>query len=354
MKRILALISTIAIIASLTACSEGNAPETPDDTDVIITDDTDTAEPEEKKQETADEKKNEFALNPEYLALAGKTKRELDSMFGEGEYSMEFGMTDYKNGIVAGWGTVGNNPTDDSKVTCMNISLEKLFFNCPDTVTTEQIKSLFSEYEEGTDEMDGEQYLLVNCNGHPLSLYPQGGLSRTSYAFYSADVKFMKSTNTTSGAGYGYYYDYALKHDAEFLEINKNRRDDRAYYYLADIDHDSYMELVVKIGCGVGVYDKFYSGVEEIFRDDLAQSSGSVNYIPVQFEGKDYIAYESASSSEYRVLYTIEDKQLKDFKTSMLVGDTPQINGKEVSRAEYDKYVSSIEYPQGVLIDGLR
>ena len=151
------------------------------------------------------------------------------------------------------------------------------------------------------------------------------------------------------------YYDYAVAHDEEFWSVNQNWRDDREYYYLADIDHDGQQEMVVKIGCGIGVYKEVDGVVEEVFRDTLPDSSGSVNYWVAKYDHKDYIIYTSASSSEYRVLYTVKDGKLTEEVKSLIINFTDyNINDRSVSEADYNSYIDSIEYPSGIEIDGLK
>ena len=309
---------------------------------------------------------SEFGLNTQYLSLLGKTKAEIDKMMGASTYSWEWGMSTYSGNVMIGWNSLGEEPADNSSAVSMYIPLGKLFFNCPSTVSKSQIKGLFTSSREEYNEMDGENVLTVNYCGKVLAFYPDYGLSSSSSAFInvmtnydnpdieSVQIKNSTGTSDTPAKTNSAYYDYAVAHDSEFWSINQDWRDDREYYYLVDVDHDGQKEMVVKIGCGVGIYKEINGQVEQVFYDRLADSSGSVHYWVAKYDNKDYIIYTSASSSRYQVLYTLNNGRLNKVKSSMIVNVDYTINDNNVSESEYNKYINSIEYPSGISINSLK
>lgn len=302
-----------------------------------------------------------FGLNPKYLSLIGMSKSTIDKMLGNGVYFAEFGMTDYQNGIMIGWNSLGETPTEDSVAVNMYISLKNLFFNCPDPITVEQIKSQFNSSYEGYNAMDEERFLGVNYCGKLITFNIDYYLGHDAYAFLNSAVNYENPTietiqiiNAEIPQKSSAYYDYAAMHDAEFWSINKDWRDDRQYYYLADVDHDGQDEMVVKIGCGVGIYKEIQGNVQQVFYDRLPDSSGSVHYWVTEYNGKDYITYTSASSSEYRVLYSLKNGKLEANITSMIIVNDYTINDKSVSYAEYNKYIESTIFADGITKEGLK
>lgn len=152
------------------------------------------------------------------------------------------------------------------------------------------------------------------------------------------------------------YYKYALEHDDKFWEINKDWMDEKKYYYLGDVDHDGEEEMIVKVGCGVGVYKVIDGIVAEIFYDCLPQSSGRDAYWLARYNGEDYICYTSAGSSECNTLNIVKEPRILEKVSDSVIIDFDEymIYGEYVTKEEYDEYVNSIEYPTGMTIDGLR
>lgn len=311
-----------------------------------------------------------FGLNTQYLSFIGKTKAEIDNLLGNSKYSWEWGMSTYSGNVMIGWNSLGEEPTDNSNAVSMYIPLDKLFFNCPSTVSKDQIKDLFSSSKEEYNEMDGESVLMVNYCGKVLAFYPDYGLTSSSSAFINImtnyenpNIESIQITNSaeapiTPVKNSSAYYDYAVAHDSEFWRINQDWRDDKEYYYLVDVDHDGQKEMVVKLGCGVGIYKEINGIVEEIYYDRLTGSSGSLHYWVAKYNGNDYIIYTSASSDEYKTLYTLKNGELVKFKTSILINYTNRtdytIDRKLVSEEEYNNYINSIEFINGMTIDGLK
>lgn len=309
-----------------------------------------------------------FGLNTMYLSFIGNTKGEIDKKLGSGRYDKEWGITIYDNNVSYGWNSIGESSPDDSyAAVCAYITLDKLFYNCPETLTKDQIKGLFNSSVEEYNQMDEESVLLVNYCGVAITFYPDYGLTKSNTAFvnvsnpfFNANVETIQIINSAQTPdepteNTSAYYDYAVAHDEEFWSINQNWMDDRDYYCLADVDHDGQQEMIVRIGCGVAVYKNNNGNVEQVFYDSLPDSSGSVQYWVARYDNKDYIIYTSASSSEYTTLNVLKNGKLEKFRESLNIMFTEfLINNKNVIQAEYDSYVNSIEYMSGIPTSGLK
>ncbi len=355
MKKILVMMLCVAFLFSLSAC--GN-----DGDEIRHKEDKNITETTPKKSKKEKDVPKGLQINSYYLDLLGEEKEDIDELLGIGEYSYEFGMTDYKNGVMIGWNSIGTDPDDDSEAVCISLTLENIFHNCPESLTQEEITSLFPDSYVEYSPMDDENVLNVNYKGMTLSFYPDLGLKSTSHAFINSSNKYalpsgeyfdgeISDEDIRSDED---YYEYALAHDEEFWNINKDWRDDREYYYLSDVDQDSRKEMVVKLGCGIAIYKKTGSGVEEVFRNTLPESSGSVSYYVANYDGVDYIAYNSASSSEYTVLYKLSGKELVKARVSQCIDGEYFIDDASVSWDKYDKYLNSIEYPSGMAMEKLK
>lgn len=126
---------------------------------------------------------DKFAVNSQYMSLIGRTKAEADAMFGQGEYYSEFALTDYGNGIMLGWGCLGELPTDDMTAVCIYISYDKLFYNCPEILWKDLIKSAFLAVYEDYNYMDEENCLIADYCGKVLSMPIDGEITKDNYAF---------------------------------------------------------------------------------------------------------------------------------------------------------------------------
>lgn len=356
MKKMLAIFLCVSLLFGFAGCSK-KAEEKPTKEKGKITD------TKSKKDKEKDEKiPKGLKVNNFYLDLLGEDKEDIDELLGIGEYSAEFGMTDYKNGVMIGWNSLGFEPDEDSEAVSISLTLENVFHNCPESLTTEEISSVFPDSYVEYSPMDDENVLNVNYKGMILSFYPDQGLKYDSYAFINSSNEYalpsgeyydgeIMAEDVKSDEG---YYEYALSHDGEFWNINKDWRDDREYYYLADVDQDSKKEMVVKLGCGLAIYKKTGSGVEEVFRNTLPESSGSVSYYVVNYDGVDYIAYNSASSSGYTVLYKLSGKELVKARVSQTIDGEYFIDDKKVFSSQYESYLDSIIYPSGIEIEELK
>ena len=350
MKKLISILLALTVLFSLAGCSKK------------------ADEAEKLPRETTTEKKDaqdipdKFLLNSQYLDLLGEKKEDIDAFLGIGEYSNEFGMTDYKIGVMIGWNSLGYEPEDNDEAVSIYITLENLFHNCPEVLTTEEISALFADSYTEYSPMDDENVFCANYKGNSLLFYPDSGLHPDSYAFMNISTPYaLPSGEYYEGdvsesdiKGDSSYYEFAMAHDDEFWNINKDWRDDREYYYLADVDRDSRDELVVKLGCGVAIFKETGSGVEEVFKDTLPDSSGSVNYWVVTYDGVDYIAYTSASSSEYTVLNKLSGNKLSKACTSQIIDGEYFVNDENVTESQYKKYIDSIEYHFGISKEKLK
>lgn len=157
-----------------------------------------------------------FALNTKYLSFMGMTKAYIDEKCGnKGSFDGEFGLFDYGNGLMVAYGNdslwLGNEVKDTDRATTLYISLENLFFNCPDTLTVDLIKSVFSETKNGYNEMDEENLLFANYCGVAIEFYPDYAMNKTSYVCVRSNSTFAEiedySRNNFDGDFVGYYED---------------------------------------------------------------------------------------------------------------------------------------------------
>ncbi|MBE7050824.1 MAG: hypothetical protein E7394_08725 [Ruminococcaceae bacterium] len=357
MKKVFILLLSLFLLLSFFGCAEKAEEKLPREKG----DKTYTNSKSNKKEKKENIPKG-LKVNSYYLDLLGEEKEDIDELLGIGEYSDELGMTDYKIGVMIGWNSLGFEPEEDSEAVSISLTLENVFHNCPQTLTTEEISSLFPDSYVEYSPMDDENVLNVNYNGLTLSFYPDLGLKPDSYAFINSMNKYA----LPSGEYYDgeiteedirpdeSYYEYAVSHDGEFWDINKDWRDDREYYYLADVDRDSKQEMVVKLGCGLAIYKKTGSGVEEVYKNTLPDSSGSVSYYVANYDGVDYIAYNSASSSGYTVLYKLSGNELVKARVSQTIDGEYFIDDAKVSLSQYESYLDSISYPVGMKLEELK
>lgn len=89
-----------------------------------------------------------FGLNTKYLSLIGKTKAEVDAILGSGPATNNaMGTIKYDVGVMVGWtSSYGSKDIvpDHEIATIVYVPLDMLFFNCPEEVPMELIKSQFN------------------------------------------------------------------------------------------------------------------------------------------------------------------------------------------------------------------
>ncbi len=129
--------------------------------------------------------KDEFVFNPEPLSLFGKTKGEVDAMFGKGDFWREWALVVHDNGYQISYNTYNlNGDLDDSDyVYAMYVPLKYLFYNCPDNPTKLQLESAFSFTKESYIEEDGTTALVADYFGTNIYFYTEWGLTKDDCAF---------------------------------------------------------------------------------------------------------------------------------------------------------------------------
>ena len=193
MKKLLCLILVLLLTLSVTGCSlfpvdVDNGPGTETGTPSAPGNGTDSGTEgggEDDGKTPSDP--STFSINHTYLGYMGLTKAEIDEKCGnEGTYYGEFGETDYGNGISVGYNRIGNDekPLKTDVCMAMYIQLDKMFYNCPDRVTADQLKALFPQHYEQYDEYYGEKTLTVNYKGRYIVFNLETGAGKTDYAFY--------------------------------------------------------------------------------------------------------------------------------------------------------------------------
>lgn len=125
---------------------------------------------------------SEFALNPELISYIGKTKAEMDALFGEPTPIMKdvysfsgiskgLGGDIYSNGI-----TVSYSAKDELKIVeKVEAPLSMMFYNCPETVTRPILDKIFFETNIG-EEWD----FKANVYGGTLEVSVKGGSTTSS------------------------------------------------------------------------------------------------------------------------------------------------------------------------------
>ena len=302
----------------------------------------------------------QFGLNPQYLSYIGKTKAEIDELLGNGQYLYNLNMTAYDN-VRIGWDN-GSTPTSESRAVSMSVSFEKLFFNCPEELTADEIKSLFVFYKEKYNESRGENVLSVDYCGRVLEFYPDSGFSKGSRAFIDAKVIYENQypemiqiinspVSIVEDMGEA-YYKYAVSHDDDFWKINQDFREDREYYYVVDVDHDGQQEMVVKLGCGVAIFKEINGKVKKVYHNELKESSGDFGNLVARYNGKDYILYTSSAGSEFKALFELQgDKLVKIKEANNIAYEQYKINGELVEKADFDYFVDNIQIIDGRTIE---
>lgn len=311
-----------------------------------------------------------FGLNTKYLSLIGKTKGEIDKMLGNSTYWADLSTSCYQDnisydGIMVEWNYFGMEVPESAVATGLTLPFNELFFNCPENLTAEQIKAQFNSSYEGLDIDTALRTLYTNYCGKTIKFNIQHILTQSSNAslrigwdFENPNVESIQIINSveeqTPPESYATYYEYAVAHDNEFSEINKQHGYSGSLYYLADVDHDGQKEMISRIGYGVGVYKIINGKVEEIFCDKLEESTGNVRYWYGVYEDKDYLIYTSNASDEYQVLYTIKDGELNAVITSMIENGNYKMNDKNVGETEYYDFINNIEHPVDISINRLK
>lgn len=141
---------------------------------------------------------SEISFNEYYLTLIGKTKKEIDGILGYPiDYYTDFGVVVYSDGdYMIGYNTLGTATTSEAvpsgnKANVAYIRINKLFNNCPDSITVSQLKAIFPDAKEEYNEMDGYNVLSVNYNGLNIGFEYETTISESDRAFIKADAGFV-------------------------------------------------------------------------------------------------------------------------------------------------------------------
>ena len=145
-----------------------------------------------------------FALNTKYISLIGKRKAEIDSICGTPtteKVSMYTERFHYPCGVTVNYGWTGAPVTEYAPIHYLDIRLSELFFNCPETVTIEQVKALFVETIESSSG------LSINYCGKSLSIPFENGVAKSSdFAMISHEfvLENMKEIKVPGGKTHSY------------------------------------------------------------------------------------------------------------------------------------------------------
>lgn len=128
----------------------------------------------------------DLALNTKYIGLLGKRKGEIDAILGTPEHFSDprnyIDYYIYPNGIRADYGLFITHTDNSPLYNISSIKLSDLFFNCPETVTVEQVEKLFVE-SVSTDE-----YLNINYCGKTLGIKFNNGVAKADDPAVSISV----------------------------------------------------------------------------------------------------------------------------------------------------------------------
>ena len=145
------------------------------------------------------ETSDKFALNKKYLSYIGKPKSFIDKHCGsKGTHYGYFGEVDYGEDIgldiVYGreWVGIENEVPDTSRVAWVRIALDKLFFNCPETLTVEKIQSVLPKNEYSCNGHDGIFTLDASYSTAVFFFTLDTGLKKTDYATIMFDPLYSK------------------------------------------------------------------------------------------------------------------------------------------------------------------
>ncbi|MBQ3053340.1 MAG: hypothetical protein IJC89_00350 [Clostridia bacterium] len=187
MKKLLMLMLVAIMAISMVSCSVANTNEEKNTSSEIKQEqEGNLSENREDEGEIAGENQDEkekkpipegISLNTEYLDLLDKPRSMVEAKTGDkGTYNAEFMLTLYNNGFAANY--------DEKGLTmAMYVPLEKMIYNCPDTITVEQFRSLFDESKKDYNYMDEVEVVIGNYKGKAVSVQLWGTLKKTDCAF---------------------------------------------------------------------------------------------------------------------------------------------------------------------------
>ncbi len=206
----------------------------------------------------------EFAINPKYLSLIGKTKAYIDKKFGnEGEWWPEYNGIYYENvGVNIYYDTVMlEEPTSSSIAKGIDLHLNYLFFNCPAKPTAGQIQALFPASHIGFAPVNNGDILNTNYNGKDLDFGLVSNLSSDSIAILTGNPYPYEMTETPKASenalytailddyynvivsGNGYYNEGMTGLAEAIMEENDDLNS--IGYTIRDLSGDGVPELVI-------------------------------------------------------------------------------------------------------------
>lgn len=138
-----------------------------------------------------------LALNTETLSLLNKNKAYVDAHYeceSQGYWENEYAYNKYQ--LTVAYETP---VTPESAVIGLDIRLDNLLYNCPKSVSPEEIVALFDEYKTGVFEKDNVAYLTVNYCGYELTFWRSPDEAyfsdKNSNASISLDTPYISDGN---------------------------------------------------------------------------------------------------------------------------------------------------------------
>ncbi len=198
-----------------------------------------------------------FALNTKYISLIGKRKAEIDSICGAPateKVSMYTELFHYPCGVTVNYGWTGSPVTEYAPIHYLNIRLSELFFNCPETVTIEQVKALFVEAIESSSG------LSINYCGKSLSISFENGVAKSSdFAMISPNISFESTitevvyvgaewANTLEKTEGRIAHEFVLENMKEIkVPGGKTHSYENVKFELVDVSGDGISELMIEV-----------------------------------------------------------------------------------------------------------
>lgn len=209
----------------------------------------DTSKPYEYPAATS-----EFKINPEIISCIGKTKAEMDALFGEptpimknvysfAGISKELGGDKYSNGV-----TVSYDTSNELKpVTKVEAPMSMMFYNCPENVERGILDAAFYETNIG-----GEWDFQANVYGGTLEVYLKGGsiassenatLSYSTYPSEMTEVVYVgKEWLNTATKNYARLYKEYFEKEFASGRFSKDS-DPYPFFGYYDFNNDGISEL---------------------------------------------------------------------------------------------------------------
>ncbi len=287
----------------------------------------------------------EFSLNPQYLSLYGMKRKDVERKFGTGIYEDD-------RLCYEGFRVKYDAPDDETaNVVAVDVRLDNLFSNCPDSVTADMVKPLFGSYTAK------ENAVEVNYLGKAMTFYDimtkydytgidrdcyfKGEVGREPVQIINADSQTQANTGTQK-ITYSNYPDFLNSCESEIEKLNLRGKwvFGKKYYSLFDVDSDGTEELLVSGGYEMQVYTIKNGIVTEKYRFKPAVT-GMICWAAT-YEGENYVLITNNSYPSYISLNTIKNGELVACKTLRRQGDGYVINGASVSEEEAQAFEKNV------------